>query len=67
MVEDGGSAVSHEVLQLGEISLEQSPAEAELAVRNWGQIGIDSVAALALIGMCLAGIWAAWIIVAALI
>ena len=66
MVEDAGS-VSDEVLQLGEVSREPSAPESGPAARNWAQIGVDSVAALALIGLFLVGVWAAWLIVAALI
>jgi len=66
MVEDA-RPVSDEVLQLGEASREPSAPESGPAARNWAQIGIDSAAALALIGLFLVGVWAAWVIGAALI
>ena len=66
MVEDAGS-VGDEILQLGEVSRDPSAPQSGSAARNWAQIGIDFAAALALIGLFLVGVWAAWLIVAALI
>ena len=39
----------------------------EPAGRDWAEIGFGALAALAVIGMYLAGIWAVWVIAEALI
>lgn len=41
--------------------------EAEHSGRNWAEIGVGLATAVALIAMYVAGIWAVWVIVAALV